>query len=93
MGHFQKMPRFVAKPKTGRFAKTIHICATKNKKLSNFAEKGTFPQNALVFFAKPKTGRLTKSEIFVYLREFTGKFETVQMGYYGAGGKLFNEKN
>ncbi len=28
-----------------------------------------------------------------YLREFSKKFETVQMGYSGAGGKLIHEKN
>jgi hypothetical protein len=28
-----------------------------------------------------------------YLREFSKKFETVQMGYSWAGGKLIDEKN
>jgi hypothetical protein len=28
-----------------------------------------------------------------YLREFSKKFETVLMGYSGAGGKLIHEKN
>ena len=28
-----------------------------------------------------------------YLREFSKKFETVQMGYSVAGGKLIHEKN
>ena len=28
-----------------------------------------------------------------YLREFSKKFETVQMGYSEAGGKLIDEKN
>jgi hypothetical protein len=28
-----------------------------------------------------------------YLRKFSGKFETVLMGYSGAGGKLIHEKN
>ncbi len=28
-----------------------------------------------------------------YLREFSKKFETVPMGYSGAGGKLIHEKN
>ncbi len=28
-----------------------------------------------------------------YLREFSKKFETVLMGYSGAGGKLIDEKN
>ncbi len=28
-----------------------------------------------------------------YLREFSKKFETVQKGYSGAGGKLIDEKN
>jgi hypothetical protein len=28
-----------------------------------------------------------------YLREFSKKFETVLMGYLGAGGKLIHEKN
>ncbi len=28
-----------------------------------------------------------------YLREFSKKYETVQMGYSGAGGKLISEKN
>ncbi len=58
----------------------------------NFAEKWDIFHKMSCIFAKPKTGSFAKSEIFVYLREFSGKFETVQMGYYGAGGKLFNEK-
>jgi hypothetical protein len=28
-----------------------------------------------------------------YLREFSKKFETVLMGYSGAGGKMIHEKN
>jgi hypothetical protein len=28
-----------------------------------------------------------------YLREFSKKFETVLMGYSGAGGKLIHKKN
>jgi hypothetical protein len=28
-----------------------------------------------------------------YLREFSKKFETILMGYSGAGGKLIHEKN
>jgi hypothetical protein len=28
-----------------------------------------------------------------YLREFSKKFETLLMGYSGAGGKLIDEKN
>ncbi len=28
-----------------------------------------------------------------YLREFSEKYETVLMGYSGAGGKLIDEKN
>jgi hypothetical protein len=28
-----------------------------------------------------------------YLRKFSKKFETVLMGYSGAGGKLIDEKN
>jgi hypothetical protein len=28
-----------------------------------------------------------------YLREFSKKFETVLLGYSGAGGKMFDEKN
>ncbi len=39
--------------------------------------------------AKFAAGDLT----FEYVREFSKKFETVLMGYSGAGGKLIHEKN
>jgi hypothetical protein len=53
----------------------------------NFAEKWDISTKCLGFFAKPKTGRFAKSEIFVYLREFSEKLETVLLGYYGAEGE------
>jgi hypothetical protein len=39
------------------------------------------------------TGGKFATGVVEYLREFSKKFESVLMGYSGAGGKLIHEKN
>ncbi len=66
-GTFPQNVSFFAKSKTGRFAKTVHIWATKNKTLSNFAVKRDISTKCLGFSPNPKlvVSRKLKFSLFV----------------------------